>query len=141
MSKGSRRLPCNGDYQVPRCRLWVGRSRRDWACRWIQRIRWITMSRQQAAYHPELHDHIQYMHYTELDDAETFDVIFTFQCTEHMRSDELHRFCQKMESLLTPNCILLVEFMTTVTEFNLSVPNEDFGRPNRPFRMRFRRNL
>ena len=58
-------------------------------------IRWITMSRQQAAYHPELHDHIQYMHYTELDDAETFDVIFTFQCTEHMRSDELHRFVIK----------------------------------------------
>ena len=81
-------------------------------------IRGTTMSKQQAAYHPELHGHIQYLHYKELDDAEKFDVIFALQCTEHMRMDELHQFCQKMVSLLTPNGILLVEFMTTKTECN-----------------------
>ena len=102
---------------MPRCRLWVGGLVKMGRAAGYN-IRWITMCMQQAAYHPELHDHIQYMHYTELDDAETFDVIFTFQCTDHIRSDELHRFGQKMESLLTPNGILLVEFMKTVTEFN-----------------------
>jgi cyclopropane-fatty-acyl-phospholipid synthase len=81
-------------------------------------IRGITISQQQVAYHPERQadGSIQYLHYKELDDAEKFDVIFAFQCTEHMPRDELSRFCQKMESLLTPDGILLVEFMTTVKE-------------------------
>ena len=79
-------------------------------------VRGITISNEQVRWFNEKFGGggvVDYEHYKELADGETYDVIVGFQCTEHMPYDELKLFFSDMVGRLNPGGKLLLEFMTT----------------------------
>jgi cyclopropane-fatty-acyl-phospholipid synthase len=79
-------------------------------------VRGITISKEQVRWFNEQSEGpgvVDYLHYKELAEGETYDVIVGFQCTEHMPYDELKLFFSNMVGRLNSGGKLLLEFMTT----------------------------